>query len=140
MSGVKKGREGRARAFVEVSMGRSGQTWLATLNKFRIVLWLASLVVQSVKNPPTMQESGVHSLGREDPLKKAVAIHSIAWTIPWTEELGELQSLRSQRVGHDLVSKPAPRGIFRSSTYFLIGLIVCLFNIELNVIFGSFGD
>ena len=108
MSGVKKGREGRARAFVEVSMGRSGQTWLATLNKFRIVLWLASLVVQSVKNPPTMQESGVHSLGREDPLKKAVAIHSIAWTIPWTEELGELQSLRSQRVGHDLVSKPLP--------------------------------
>ena len=91
-------------------MGSKGQTWLATLNKFRIVLWLASLVVQSVKNLPAMRESGVHSLGWEDPPKKEMAIHSsiLAWTILWTEEPGELQSLRSERVGYDLVSKPPP--------------------------------
>ena len=107
---MEKGREGTARAFVEVSMGRNGQTWLATLNKFRIVLWLASLVVQSVKNPPATQEPEVHSLGWEDPLKKEMAIHSsiLAWTGLWTEQPGELQSLRSQRVGYDLVSKPQP--------------------------------
>ena len=45
----------------------------------------------------------VRSLGREDPLEKEMAIHSssIAWKIPWTEELGRLQSMGSQRVGHD---------------------------------------
>ena len=97
---MEKGREGTARAFVEVSMGSKGQTWLATLNKFRIVLWLASLVVQSVKNPPAMQESGVHSLGWEDPPKKEMAIHSsiLAWKILWTEEPGGLLSIGSHRV------------------------------------------
>ena len=46
---------------------------------------------------------GVRSLGREDPLEKEMAIHSssIAWKIPWTEEVGRLQSMGSQRVGHD---------------------------------------
>ena len=50
-----------------------------------------------------MQETRVRSLGREDPLEKEKAIHSstIAWKIPWTEELGWLQSMGSQRVGHD---------------------------------------
>ena len=43
------------------------------------------------------------SLGWEDPLEKEIAIHSstIAWKIPWTEEPGRLQSMGSQRVGHD---------------------------------------
>ena len=51
----------------------------------------------------TMQETRVRSLGREDPLEKEMAIYSstIAWKIPWIEELGSLQSTRSQRVGHD---------------------------------------
>ena len=55
----------------------------------------------AVKNPPAMQEMRV--LGREDPLEKEMATHSsiIAWRIPWTEELGKLQSMGSQRVGHD---------------------------------------
>ena len=55
-----------------------------------------------VKNPPAMQETQVQSLGQEDALEKAMAIHSsiLAWEIPWTEEPGELQSIRSQRVGH----------------------------------------
>ena len=47
----------------------------------------ASLVAQTVKNPPAMQETWVRSLGQEDPLEKGVAIHSsiLAWRIPWTE-------------------------------------------------------
>ena len=61
------------------------------------------LVAQTVKRLPTMRETWVRSLGREGPLEKEMAIHSstIAWKIPWTEELGRLQSMGSQRVGHD---------------------------------------
>ena len=59
-----------------------------------------------VKNLPTMQEpqeTQVQSLGQEDPLEEGMATHSsiLAWRIPWTEEPGELQSMGSQRVGHD---------------------------------------
>ena len=63
----------------------------------------ASPVAQLVKNPPVMWETWVRSLGREEPLQKDVAIHSstLAWKIPWTEESGRLQSMGSQRVGHD---------------------------------------
>ena len=54
-------------------------------------------MAQMVKNMPTMQETQVQSLDREDPLEKRMAIHSsiLAWRIPWTEELGRLQSMRS---------------------------------------------
>ena len=52
-----------------------------------------------------MQETWVdqESLGQKDPLEKEMAIHSsiLAWEIPWTEEPGQLQSMVSQRVGHD---------------------------------------
>ena len=63
----------------------------------------ASLVAQMVNNLPPMQESWVWSLGQEDPLEKGMATHSsiLAWRIPWTEEPGRLQSMGSQRVGHD---------------------------------------
>ena len=63
----------------------------------------ASLVTQMVKHLTTMWETRVQSLGREDPLEKEMATHSsiLAWKIPWTEEPGRLQSLGSQRVGHD---------------------------------------
>ena len=56
-----------------------------------------------VKCLPTMQETQVRSLGWDDPLEKEMATHSStpAWKIPWTEECGRLQSMRSQRVGHD---------------------------------------
>ena len=56
-----------------------------------------------VKCLPAMQETWVRSLGREDPLEKEMAPHSstLAWKIPWTEESGGLQSMESQRVGHD---------------------------------------
>ena len=62
-----------------------------------------SLVAQTVKCLPTMQESWVQSLGQEDLLEKEMATHSsiLAWKIPWTEEPGRLQSTGSQRVGHD---------------------------------------
>ena len=68
-----------------------------------LILLLTSLVAQMVKRLSTMQETRVQSLGWEDPLEKEMAIHSstIAWKIPWTEEPGRLQSLGSQRVGHD---------------------------------------
>ena len=64
---------------------------------------LTSLVAQMVKRLPTMQETWVQSLGQEDPLEKETATHSsiLAWRIQWTEEPGGLQSMGSQRVGHD---------------------------------------
>ena len=67
------------------------------------LLHLTSLMAQMVKCLSTMRETRVRSLGREDSLEKEMAIHSstIAWKIPWTEELGRLQSMGSQRVGHD---------------------------------------
>ena len=60
-------------------------------------------VVQTVKTPPAMSETWVRSLGREDPLEEGMATDSsiLAWRIPWTEEAGGLQSMGSQRVGHD---------------------------------------
>ena len=63
----------------------------------------AALVAQRIKRLPAMQETQVRSLGWEDPLEKEMATHSsiLAWRIPWTEEPGRLQSMGSQRVGHD---------------------------------------
>ena len=60
---------------------------------------LASLVAQTVKNPPAMQEPQIRSLGWEDPLEKEMATHSsiFAWKIPWTEEPGRLQARGSQK-------------------------------------------
>ena len=60
-------------------------------------------VAQSVKDLPAVQETWVRSLGWEDPLEKEMATHSsiLAWKISWTEEPGGLQSMGSQRVGHD---------------------------------------
>ena len=60
-------------------------------------------MAQSVKNLPAMRETKVRSLGWEDPLEKEMTTHSsiLAWRIPWTEKLGRLQSMGSQRVRHD---------------------------------------
>ena len=60
-------------------------------------------MTQTVKYLPTMQEAQVQSLGREDLLEKEIATHFniLAWKIPWMEEPGRLQSMGSQRVGHD---------------------------------------
>ena len=73
------------------------------MNKIRL-LWLA----QSVKNLPPTQEIWVGSLGREFPLEKEMATHYsiLVWKIPWAEELGRVESMGSQRAGHDRAMKP----------------------------------
>ena len=64
---------------------------------------MASLVAQTVKRLPTMQETRVQSLGQEDLLEKEMATHSsiLAWKIPGVEEPGRLQFMGLQRVGYD---------------------------------------
>ena len=64
---------------------------------------LASLMAQMVKRLPAVRETQVRSLGWEDPLEKEMAAHSsiLTWRILWTEEPGRLESMGSQRVGHD---------------------------------------
>ena len=66
-----------------------------------------------VKNPPAQQETQVQSLGQKDPLEKGMAILSsiLAWEIPWTEETDRLQPMGSQKIGHDLETKPPPTRI-----------------------------
>ena len=61
------------------------------------------MVAQMVRRLPAMRETQVRSLGQEDLLEKAMATHSSipAWKIPWMEEPVRLESMRSQRVGHD---------------------------------------
>ena len=58
----------------------------------------ASLVAQTVKSLPAMQETHILTLGQEERLEKGTATHSsiLAWRIPWTEETGELQSMGSK--------------------------------------------
>ena len=82
----------------------------------------SSLVAQMVKNLPAMWEIWVQSLGWEDPLEEGMATHTsiLAWRIPCSEEPGWVQSMGSQRVGHDF-----------HISYFLAVSIVCL-NIILN--------
>ena len=65
--------------------------------------WVASLVAQMVKNLPAIQENRVQSLSQEDTLEKGMSTYSsiLAWRIPWTEGPGGLQSIVSQRVGHE---------------------------------------
>ena len=60
-------------------------------------------MTQTVKNLPAVQETRVRSPGQEDPLEEGMATHSsiLAWRIPWTEEPGGLESMGSQRVGHN---------------------------------------
>ena len=64
------------------------------LQNFKLTLEGSSLVAQTVKNLPAMQETQVQPLGLEDPLEKEMANHSsiLAWRIPWTEEPGGLHS------------------------------------------------
>ena len=63
----------------------------------------ASLVAQSVKNLPAVQETVIQALSWEDPLQKGMTTHSsiLAWKISWTEEPGGLQSVESHRIGHN---------------------------------------
>ena len=69
------------------------------------LIYMGSLIAQSVKNLPAMQETWVHFLGWEGPLEKEMAAHSstLAWRISWTKEQ---ESHGFARKGHDLVTKP----------------------------------
>ena len=60
-----------------------------------------------VKSLPAMWETGVWSLAQKDSLEKEMVTHSsiLAWKIPWVEKPGRLQSMMSQRIGHDLATK-----------------------------------
>ena len=60
-------------------------------------------MAQMVKSLPAVQESRVRYLGQEDPLEKSMAAHPsvLAWSIPWTEKPGELQSMALGRVDHN---------------------------------------
>ena len=85
-----------------------------------------------VKNPPAhrTREMRVPSLRREGPLEKGMAAHSrtLAWEIPWTEEPGGLQSMGSQRVGHDWATEPkftAPAGEGESNPVEMTQSIFC---------------
>ena len=84
----------------------------------------ASLVAQMVKRLPAMRETQVRSLGREDPLEKEMAIDSstLAWKIPWMEEPDRLQSMGSQRVGHDWATSLS---LFTFSSVTHLCLILC---------------
>ena len=96
----------------------------------------ALLVAQTVKRLSTMLETRVQSLGREDPLEKEIAIHSstIAWKIPWTEEPGRLQSMGSQRVGHDgaiTLSLSCPALRQKGVRQRLLASDACLFHLKI---------
>ena len=77
----------------------SGPAWL---EPGILRIW-ASLVVQMVKRLPVMRKTRVWSLGQKDPPEKEMAAQSstLAWKIPWTEKPAGLQSMDSQRVGHN---------------------------------------
>ena len=76
-----------------------GDQELFTDPLFQLHLWASQAVLVVKKNPP----ANAGDLSQEDPLEEEMATHSsiLAWRIPWTEEPGGLQSIRSQRVGHD---------------------------------------
>ena len=91
-------------------LGRYQNPMTTTTHELHCRLWPLtsglleySLVAQTVKNLSAMQETQGQYLGREDPLEKVMATHSgiLGWRIPWTEEPGRLQSIRSQRIGHN---------------------------------------
>ena len=86
-----------------LGLGRSPGEGIGCLLQYS---W-SSLVTQTVNNPPAMWETWVQSLGWEASLEEGMATHSsiLAWRIPVTQELGGLQSMESQRVGHDWATK-----------------------------------
>ena len=77
--------------------------WLSLSLIWVLSIPRTSLVAQMTKRLPAMQETWVQSLGQEDLLEKEMATHSsiLAWKIPWMEEPGGMQSMGSQRFGHD---------------------------------------
>ena len=89
--------------FFILSPSADSRPWITS----KVILTLGFHGGSLVKNLPARQVTRVQSLGWEDPLEKEMATHSSirAWRIPWTEDPGRLQFMRSQRIGHDLVTK-----------------------------------
>ena len=89
------------------AMAKNAQTTIALVSHTSKVM--LKMMVQWVKCLPTMQETRVQSLGQEDLLGKEMATHSstLAWKIPQMEKPGRLQSMGSQRVGHNWVASPS---------------------------------
>ena len=89
-----------------------------------------------VKNLPAKQETWIRSLGKEDPLEKEMATHSsiFAWKIPWTGELGRLQSTGSQRVGHNWETKQQHEAFTNSRVrVFLMTINICIVILDFMV-------
>ena len=87
---------------------------------------VTSLVAQTVKPLPTMGETQVWSLDQEDLLEKEMATHSsIAWKIPWTEEPLRLQSMGSQRVGHNWATSHSLISLTKIFKWFKFILLKC---------------
>ena len=78
----------------------------------------------AVKNSPAMRETQVQTLGQENPLEEETVTHTsiLAWKIPWTEDPGGLQSMGSQRVGHNLATKQQTLRITYSQYVFIFDL------------------
>ena len=81
-----------------------------SLLSIAIIAFYIFSLAPMVNCPSTVWETWVRSLGREDTLEKEMATHSsiLAWEILWRKESGGLQSMASQRVGHNLVTTPPP--------------------------------
>ena len=95
-----------------------------------------SLLAQMVKSLPAMRDTWVRSLDQEDPLEKEMATHSsiLAWKIPWTEEPGGLQSIGSQRVGHDWATSLSYELVLaHSSTLLLITQQWLIQQVSINI-------
>ena len=90
----------------------------------------ASLVAQTVKNLPAMQETWVWSLGQKDPLEKGRAIHSsiLAWRIPWTREPGWLQSMGLQTIWHNWAINTFHFHVWNKGEQTILSIIVVLVN------------
>ena len=112
----------------------------------------AFLLAQTIKSLTAMQETRVWFLRSEEPVEKGMAAHSsiLAWRIPWTEEPGEIQSMGSQRVGHNRVTNTftsllkateiivfnikdqLPVGFYPNLTVLLLGILENLNNFIFN--------
>ena len=127
---------------VWLKRNRSSLTFVLDISKSseiiykRCILFWASLVAQTVKHLPTVQETRVRSLGREVPLEKEMATHSsiLAWRIPWAEEPCRLQSMELQRVGHDWATS------LHFTSYIVLGFLGGASGRELSASAGDFRD
>ena len=94
----------KSRIRLRDSKQQQQQQWFR--NKIYLTLRKDSLVAQMIKSLPSVWETWVWPLGQDDPLEKEMATYSstLAWKIPWMKEPGSLQSMGSQRVGHNWVT------------------------------------